>query len=74
MIVNCPNGASIVAGEVGFIASASALWISSSSSARLIAVLSAISDQECTRDLGGKLGTREFTQVVIDRLRDELPK
>jgi isocitrate dehydrogenase (NAD+) len=39
-----------------------------------MAVLSAIRDRECTRDLGGKLGTRDFTQVVIDRLRDELPK
>ncbi len=39
-----------------------------------MAVLSAIADQACTRDLGGELGTREFTQVVIDRLRDELPK
>jgi len=38
-----------------------------------LAVLSAIRDRECTRDLGGKLGTREFTQVVIDRLRDGLP-
>ena len=32
------------------------------------AILSAISDGECTGDIGGSLGTREFTQVVIDRL------
>lgn len=35
-----------------------------------LALLSAIADGECTADIGGKLGTREFTQVVIDRLKD----
>jgi isocitrate dehydrogenase (NAD+) len=36
-----------------------------------LALLSAIADGECTADIGGKLGTREFTQVVIDRLKDK---
>lgn len=35
-----------------------------------LALLSAIADGECTQDIGGKLGTREFTQAVIDRLND----
>jgi isocitrate dehydrogenase (NAD+) len=34
-----------------------------------VALLSAIADRECTRDLGGKLGTREFTNVVVERLQ-----
>ncbi len=38
-----------------------------------LALLSAIEDKECTRDLGGKLGTGEFTSVVVARLRDHLP-
>ncbi len=37
-----------------------------------LALLGAIRDGETTGDLGGKLGTTEFTQVVIDRLRDQL--
>lgn len=37
-----------------------------------LAILSAIADGECTGDIGGSLGTKEFTQVVIDRLRDNL--
>jgi isocitrate dehydrogenase (NAD+) len=39
-----------------------------------LATLSAISEGVCTRDIGGKLGTREFTQVVIDRLKGKLKK
>lgn len=34
------------------------------------AILSAISEGVCTRDIGGKLGTREFTEEVIGRLKD----
>jgi isocitrate dehydrogenase (NAD+) len=37
-----------------------------------LAILSAIADGECTRDIGGKLGTREFTQVVRDRLKGNI--
>jgi len=37
-----------------------------------LAMLSAIADGECTSDIGGTLGTKEFTQVVIDRLKDNL--
>lgn len=37
-----------------------------------LAMLSAIADGECTRDIGGKLGTREFTRVVIDRMKGKL--
>ena len=33
-----------------------------------LSLLDAIRSGECTGDLGGKLGTREFTQAVIDRL------
>ncbi len=39
-----------------------------------LAMLSAIRDGECTADLRGKLGTRDYTQVVIDRMKDLLPK
>jgi isocitrate dehydrogenase (NAD+) len=39
-----------------------------------LALLGAIEDGECTRDLKGKLNTDEFTQVVIDRMQDHLPK
>ena len=35
-----------------------------------MATLSAIADGECTGDIGGKLGTKEFTLAVIDRLDD----
>ncbi len=34
-----------------------------------IAILSAIAQGECTHDIGGKLGTREFTANIIDRLK-----
>jgi isocitrate dehydrogenase (NAD+) len=34
-----------------------------------LALLSAIADGERTRDLGGSLGTRAFTEVVVERLR-----
>ena len=37
-----------------------------------LAMLGAIRDGETTGDLGGKLGTKEFTQIVIDRLHDQL--
>lgn len=37
-----------------------------------LALFAAIEAGECTRDLGGKLNTDEFTDVVIDRLRDQL--
>lgn len=39
-----------------------------------LALLGAIEEGECTRDLKGKLNTDEFTQVVIDRMQDYLPK
>ena len=34
-----------------------------------MAILSAISEGVCTKDIGGNLGTREFTQEVIGRLK-----
>lgn len=34
-----------------------------------LAILSAIAEGECTRDIGGKLGTREFTTNIIERLK-----
>ena len=37
-----------------------------------MAILSAISDGTCTRDIGGKLGTMEFTDEVIARLKESL--
>ncbi len=37
-----------------------------------LSLLGAIERGECTRDLGGKLNTDEFTQVVIDHLPDYL--
>ncbi len=37
-----------------------------------MSVLSAIADGECTADIGGSLGTKEFTQIVVDRLKDKL--
>jgi isocitrate dehydrogenase (NAD+) len=39
-----------------------------------IAMLSAIKDGERTADLGGTLGCRDYTQVVVDRMKDLLPK
>jgi isocitrate dehydrogenase (NAD+) len=39
-----------------------------------LAMLAAIADGECTRDIGGTLGTREFTRVVVDRMKGKLPK
>ncbi|GJM20736.1 MAG: isocitrate dehydrogenase [Planctomycetota bacterium] len=38
-----------------------------------LALFDAIKSGECTRDLRGKLGTREFTQSVIDRIPQHLP-
>lgn len=35
-----------------------------------MAVLSAIADGACTGDIGGKLGTREFTAEVIGRMKE----
>ena len=35
-----------------------------------LALLGAIQDGECTRDLKGKLTTDEFTKVVIERMKD----
>jgi isocitrate dehydrogenase (NAD+) len=37
-----------------------------------LSLLGAIENNECTRDLGGKLNTDEFTRVVIERLPDFL--
>lgn len=37
-----------------------------------LSILDAIAENVCTRDLGGKLDTTEFTQEVIDRLPDHL--
>lgn len=33
-----------------------------------MALLGAIADGECTADIGGKLGTREFTDAIVQRL------
>lgn len=38
-----------------------------------LAMLGAIADGQCTRDLGGSLGTTEFTATVLDRLELRLP-
>ncbi len=39
-----------------------------------MSLLGAIRDGECTADIGGKLSSSGFTQVVIDRLADHLPR
>ena len=36
-----------------------------------LAILSAIAEGACTGDIGGSLGTREFTQEILDRLKDK---
>ncbi len=36
-----------------------------------LAILSSIADGACTGDIGGSLGTREFTQEILDRLKDK---
>ena len=36
-----------------------------------LALLSSIADGKCTGDIGGKLGTREFTKEVVDRVKDK---
>ena len=36
-----------------------------------LAILTSIAEGECTADIGGKLGTREFTRMVTDRLKDK---
>ena len=38
-----------------------------------LSLLSAIADGECTMDIGGRLGTREYTQAIVQRLPDYLP-
>jgi len=38
-----------------------------------LSVLGAIEAGETTGDLGGRLGTTDFTRVVVDRLQDQLP-
>jgi len=37
-----------------------------------LSILDAIAENVCTRDLGGKLDTTEFTREVVDRLPDHL--
>lgn len=39
-----------------------------------MSLLSAIADGECTSDIGGRLGTREFTKAVTVRIRERLPQ
>jgi isocitrate dehydrogenase (NAD+) len=34
-----------------------------------LAMLSAIAEGKCTGDIGGSMGTREFTQELIERLK-----
>lgn len=34
------------------------------------AILSAIAEGKCTGDIGGKMGTREFTKLIADRMKD----
>ena len=38
-----------------------------------LALLGAIADGECTTDIDGSLGTREFTRAICERLPDYLP-
>ena len=38
-----------------------------------LALLGAIEDGQCTKDLGGQLSTSGFTQVVLSRLEQQLP-
>ncbi len=38
-----------------------------------LSLLSAINDGECTPDINGRLGTREYTRAIVDRLPDYLP-
>lgn len=35
-----------------------------------LVILSAIAEGECAGDIGGSLGTREFTRVIAERLKD----
>ena len=37
-----------------------------------LATLSCISEGRCTADIGGSLGTREFTGEILDRLKDKI--
>ena len=37
-----------------------------------LSMLGAIADGECTPDVGGRLGTKEFTRVILDRLVDHI--
>lgn len=36
------------------------------------AIFSSIAEGKCTGDIGGKMGTREFSRLVADRLKDSL--
>jgi len=36
------------------------------------AIFASIAEGKCTGDIGGKMGTREFTKLVADRLKDSL--
>lgn len=38
-----------------------------------LALLSAIADGECTTDINGRLGTREYTYAIVNRLPNYLP-
>jgi isocitrate dehydrogenase (NAD+) len=37
-----------------------------------LAILSAIADGKCTADIGGSMGTKEYTREIIARLKDNL--
>jgi len=37
-----------------------------------LAILACIAEGQCTADIGGRLGMREFTRAVIERLQDSL--
>jgi len=36
-----------------------------------LAILSSIAEGECTRDIGGKLGTKAFTSLIVDKLKEK---
>ncbi len=38
-----------------------------------LSLLSAINDGDCTPDINGRLGTREYTRAIVERLPDYLP-
>ena len=37
-----------------------------------LAIFACISEGQCTADIGGALGTREFTGIILDRLKDKI--